>query len=778
MVASSPARSDELAGEKVYRQKCASCHGAAGEGTPEDFPRPLAGDKSIPQLAHLIAKTMPSDDPGTCVGEDADKVAAFIYNAFYSKAAQARQKPPRIELSRLTVRQYRNSVTDLIETFQPPARWDDQRGLKAEYFKTRRFRDESRVVERIDGEVHFDYKLSSPDPAKIDPKEFSIRWRGSVLVPETGEYEFVVRTENSARLWVNDLKRPLIDASVKSGKDTEYRGTIRLLGGRPYAIRLEYFKGKDGVEDSKEKKAKAQVEPGSISLEWKLPQQSVEVIPRRNLSPVSFPETFVLDTPLPPDDRSVGYERGTTVSKAWDQATTDAAIEVACYVTAHLRDLAGVADNASDRKAKLRDFTLRFAERAFRRPLTDDLKQRYVDRHFADGRDPELAVKRAVMLVLKSPRFLYREINEGQSDSYDIASRISFGLWDSLPDRALLDAAKAGQLLTREQVARQAERMMPDLRTHAKVREFFLQWLRVEQVPDISKDPKLYPGFDKAIVSDLRTSLDLFLNDVIWSESADFRQILLADTLYLNGRLAKFYGADLPPDAPFKKVSREPRDRAGVLSHPYLMATFAYTATSSPIHRGVFVSRSVLGRSLRPPPEAIAPLAPDLHAGLSTRERVTLQTKPTVCMSCHGMINPLGFGMESFDAVGRFRKVEQGRAIDASGSYEAPSGEVTKYAGARELAGLLAASEETHSAFIEQLFHNVVKQPIRAYGPYELAELRSSFVANGFHIRKLMVEIVASTALVPRDAGRKVADRATSGGQVDRFRSPGVFSEN
>ena len=103
--------------------------------------------------------------------------------------------------------------------------------------------------------------------------------------------------------------------------------------------------------------------------------------------------------------------------------------------------------------------------------------------------------------------------------------------------------------------------------------------------------------FDPALASDLRTSLELFLDDLVSHQDADFRQILATDTLYLNGRLAKFYGADLKPeDAPFQKVSLEPKERAGVLTHPYLLSVFAYTAASSPIHRGVFVSRSVLGR--------------------------------------------------------------------------------------------------------------------------------------------------------------------------------------
>src|SRR5207302_97648 len=192
-------------------------------------------------------------------------------------------------------------------------------------------------------------------------------------------------------------------------------------------------------------------------------------------------------------------------------------------------------------------------------------------------------------------------------------------------------AAAAGELATREQVARQAERMLPDPRSRAKLQNFLLTWLRVDQVRDVAKDTKRYPGFDAAVASDLRTSLELFLDDAVWGESSDFRQLLLADELYLNGRLAKFYGADLPDDAPFRKVPLDPKVRAGVLTHPYLLATFAYTAASSPIHRGVFLARNVLGQTLRPPPEAFAPLAPELQPQLTTRERVSLQTKPQAC---------------------------------------------------------------------------------------------------------------------------------------------------
>src|SRR5205814_4403356 len=227
--------------------------------------------------------------------------------------------------------------------------------------------------------------------------------------------------------------------------------------------------------------------------------------------------------------------------------------------------------------------------------------------------------------------------------------------------------------------------------------------------------PKKFPGFDEGVAADLRTSLELFLDDVVWSEKSDFRQLVLDEDVFLNARLAKFYGAELPADAKgFAKVRLNPGKRAGVLTHPYMMAAFSYTAESSPIHRGVFVARGVLGITLRPPNEAFTPLPPNLHPNLTTRERVLLQTKPAACVSCHGMINPLGFTLEHFDAVGRYRETDRGKPVDDTGSYQTRSGEVVKFGGVQDLARYLAGSEEVPAAFAEQLFHHVAKQPVRA----------------------------------------------------------------
>ena len=234
---------------------------------------------------------------------------------------------------------------------------------------------------------------------------------------------------------------------------------------------------------------------------------------------------------------------------------------------------------------------------------------------------------------------------------------------------------------------------------------------------------------------------------MVWSEESDFRELLQANWVYLNGRLAQLYRPDLPIDAPFMKMEFDPAERTGVLTHPYLMAGFAYTATSSPIHRGVFIARSVLGRTLRTPPIAVSPLPVELHKDLTTRERITLQTKPEACQSCHSMINPLGFTLENYDALGRFRTEEGGKPIDANGDYRTRTGELVKFHGVRDLANYLADSDETRSSVVEQLFHYMIKQPIRAYGTDTLSTLRDRFGANRYSIRRLAADIVTTAAL-------------------------------
>lgn len=733
-------------GAAIWKKSCAPCHGAKGQGGA-GYSKALTGKRTVAELTNFISKSMPPGKP--CAAPEAKKVAAFMFDSFYSPIAQERNRPARVELSRLTVTQYKNAVADLVGPYYAVAPHTDKHGLKGEYFKGRDANDASRVIDRIDPEVKFDFGTQGPIPDKFDAHNFRVIWQGSVFAPDTGDYEFIVQSDRAVQLWINNQPKPLVDGAVRAVTDKEFRGSIKLLGGRAYRVRLEFSKATGGVNDDEKQKGKP-AGPASVALLWRRPKLAEEVIPTRFLYPEWMPTTFVVTTPFPPDDRSIGYERGNSVSKEWDDATTSAALETADYIDDHLAEVSGVPEEDKDRKTKLQEFCRRFVERAFRRPISNEIAQTYVDKQFAAVPDLNTAVKRSVILTLLSPRFLYREA--GKPDGYRVASDLSFGLWDSIPSPDLIQAAAKGELNTREQIAAKAGQMANDPRAWNKLRNFLLLWLKVDDTPDLVKNPKRFPGFDDAAATDLRSSLEIFLESTAWSRDADYRQLMLSPTEFLNGRLAKIYGINLPPDAPFQPVAMDAKERSGILTQPYLLARFAYVDNSSPIHRGVLIIRSLLGRTLQPPPAAFAPLAASLHPNLTTRERVSLQTSPAFCAKCHGMINPVGFTLERFDAIGRLRDKENGKPIDDTGSYKSLTGETVKFQGPTDLAKYLATSDEAKGAFVEKLFQNLVKQPALAYGTKTLPSLELSFAKNQYSIRSLMAEILVATTALDKDA--------------------------
>ncbi len=725
-------------GEALFAKVCAPCHGVNGAGGAA-FPRPLTGSKSVAELGKFISQSMPPGPKKTPLPQ-AQQIAAFMVDAFYSPLAQERNRPAKVSLARLTVKQFKNSIADLIGDYHSVVPGTPG-GLRGEYFKNRERSQKNRVIERVDPEVKFDFGTVGPAAGQVEPHNYTITWSGSIFAPDSGEYELVIQTDHSARLYVNGGKKPLIDAWVKSGTDTEYRAYQPLIGGRAYPIYLEFSKATYGVNDDAKKK---DIAPSSafVRLMWKRPKSALEPIPSQFLFPAGIAPTYIASSPFPADDRSIGYERGNTVDKAWDDATTVAALEAAETIAKNLETIARVPANAPDRTEKLKSFARSFIARAFRRPLTKEVEQTYIEKQFLGASSPEIAVQRIVILTLKSPRFLYREIGN-RADPYAIASELSFGMWDTLPDPELLRAAGAGELANTDGVRRQATRLSNDTRAWTKLRDFLLLWLKVDEIPDIVKNQKRFPGFDESVITDLRTSLDLYLLNTAWSKDADFRQLMLNNTQYLNGRLSKFYGGKLAADAPFQ--ASKSLDRTGVLTHPYLLSRYAYLEGSSPIHRGVLVTRSMLGRLLAPPPSAFAPLAANLHPSLTTRQRVELQTKPDMCNACHSLVNPLGFPFEKYDAIGRVRSEDNGKPVDTSGSYQTRAGTLVKFKDAGELAEFLATSEESQSAFAEKLFQHMTKQPVRAYGAKTLPNLQDSFKKDNYNIRSLMVSIMMAT---------------------------------
>ena len=737
-------------GRAIYQRLCAECHADDGQGVEALAEDPLVGSRSLESLAGRIERTMPEDEEDLCVGEDAKIVAEYVYHAFYSEEARARNTPARIDLTRLTAPQYRNSVADLVQSFRGTLQHPETGGLDATYFggykfnERREMRDQNKTdrYERTDSIVRADYGTGvpeHPESAEFSNEEFSVRWQGSILPEETGVYEFVVRTRNGATLWVNEkrsdeLSDKTIDGWVAPSNEVrEETGKIFLIGGRPYPIRLEFFTYKE--------------EKSFVELLWKPPHGVLHTIPESHLSPVWSHESLVVDTPFPADDRSVGYERGASVSKAWYDAVTGGAVQSADYIASHLNELVKSRPDDPEREKKVHAFAEQFVARAFRRPLDDEDKARFVDSHFKNAETVDIGMRRLVLFTLTAPRFLYPDWQQKETpDQWDIAARLALALWDSVPDHRLLMAAQKGQTIHPNTVKSITNWMVWDWRTKAKIRGFFHHWLELERSVDLSKDESAYPEFSDAVLADLKTSLFLSTDEAVWGKDSSYRDLMLANSLYLNERLSKLYGAK-PIKGGFQKVSLDPQRRTGVITHPLLLSSLAYHNNTSPIHRGVFLTRNIVGMTLKSPPMANEFKEGKFDPNFTMRQKVTEMTRDKACMSCHTTINPLGFSLEHYDAMGRWRMKDQNKPVNSVSNFKTEDGETIKLTGARDVAEFAADTPSAHRTFIEQMFHHIAKQPILAYGPDTMDTLYTGFEESGFKIPELLKSIALTASL-------------------------------
>jgi cytochrome c553 len=729
-------------GEAIYSAKCRSCHGKLGEGVKGKHEVPLMGDLTTNELARLISETMPEDKPGTCIGDEAQAVAAFVYQRFYSEAAQVRNRPPRIGLARLTASQMRQTLADLYASVDGVSGPQSTGGATGIYFNDGRWKNDKKVLQRIDPTIDFDFGRDAPVEG-IDPEEFYIYWDGSLKVDETGRYEIVVESTCSFVMDFGKFGRQFIDNHVQSGDKTNFRKSIQLTAGRLYPFKIDFI----------QRKRKTELPPARISMRWVRPSGLEEVIPARNLIAVTGPPAFSLQASLPPDDRSYGFERGITVNRQWDDAVTASAVEFADIASDELwpRYREKHRKEPGDDRAKLKAFLIGLIENAFGGPGTAEMQSRFVDRHLEATADDAEAIKLVLLSALKSPYFLYAGIDSTASKSQRAANRLSLTLWDSaVGDDRLRSLVKKEKLSTELEIREAAERLALDIRTQAKLRSMLLDWLAVTSAVELNKDEELFPGFDKSLVFDLRSSFESTLDELMSRESFDFRSLFRSDQYFTTSRLEEFYGEDWKAveDLPFgKKTKPMPERNFGLLTHPYLMSRLAYRHSTSPIHRGVFLIRYMLGRNLKPPNEAFTPLSPDLHPDLTTRERVALQTQADNCQSCHIKINGLGFTLENFDAVGRFRETERNKSIDPRGAYVDRTGQEIELNGAGALANYLADSNDSHRAFVNRAFQFFVKQPAAAYGADRLEELTDFFRKNDFNVKKLIVEIAVTAAM-------------------------------
>ena len=336
-----------------------------------------------------------------------------------------------------------------------------------------------------------------------------------------------------------------------------------------------------------------------------------------------------------------------------------------------------------DRENKLasaKEILESIARQAFRRPVTDaDLAVplQFFQKGFEkDGF--EAGIESALAMILVNPHFLFRSekqpanLNSGEVYSIsdlELASRLSFFIWSSIPDEELLSIAAANQLHEPEVLHAQVERMLNDDKSQALVDNFATQWLYLKNLDNFRPDMRLFPDFDDNLRKAMRKETELLFESVV-REDRSVLDLLRTDTTYLNERLAEHYGIPHVFGSHFRPVRLEEEShRGGLLRHASILAVTSYATRTSPTIRGNWVLENILGTPAPPPPPNV-PTLKDKTAKLSTtiRERLAEHRANPACASCHNLMDPLGFSLENFDAVGRWRIFEAGEPIDSSGA--------------------------------------------------------------------------------------------------------------
>ncbi len=346
-----------------------------------------------------------------------------------------------------------------------------------------------------------------------------------------------------------------------------------------------------------------------------------------------------------------------------------------------------------------------------------------------------------VQAMLQAPRFLYRpELGDLARESeaavpltgYEVASRLSFAFWNSGPDEALLEAARSGTLDTSEGVAEQAQRLSADARAQQSFRDFLRVWFGLSDWDAVEKDPRVFPSWSDQTQVQLDSQSEAFFDAVLFSG---------------DGTLASLFELDPAPFAPAGMedwMAQGDGSAKGLLSLPALLSRHAKPTESFPIYRGLFVREQLLCQTLPSPPNNVGK-PPEPATGVTSRERFEQHSRDPACQSCHTLIDPLGFAFENYDGIGRFRKLEEGHPIDASGQLTGTDVD-GKFGNLAELSDLLATSETVRACTTRQWFRFTMQRFEQAADGCSMQSLARAFAESGQSFGALRTAIVQTAA--------------------------------
>ena len=398
--------------------------------------------------------------------------------------------------------------------------------------------------------------------------------------------------------------------------------------------------------------------------------------------------------------------------------------------------------------------------RAYRRPVTEADFEAPM-RFFREARAEhgfENGIEMALSAVLVSPEFLFRVEQDPAGaaagtayklSNLELASRLSFFLWSSIPDDELLDAATRGTLAKPAVLERQVRRMLADERSRSLVANFAGQWLRLRNLDSVTPDMRAFPDFDDNLRQAFRQETELFFESIL-REDRSALDLLGARYTYLNERLAKHYGIPGIYGSRFRRVEFGPDSvRGGLLSHGSILTVTSYATRTSPVIRGKWILDNILGIP-PPPPPAVVPALKEgdgINKTASVRERLAQHRSKPACHGCHQLMDPVGFSLENFDAVGRWREIEEGTAIDSAGGL--PDG--SQFDGAAGLRkGLLGRPELFAGTLTEKLLTYALGRGVTPADAAAVRQVVREARAQDFKFSSFMLGIAGSTSFQMR----------------------------
>jgi hypothetical protein len=515
-------------------------------------------------------------------------------------------------------------------------------------------------------------------------------------------------------------------------------------------------------------------DPSSPGSDPACDERSPGESPIRRLSNAEYRNTIadLLDDEALADEVTTGFVSETEslgfrnsakflqVNTVTAQHYMDAAEAIAKQVRAQPAAVLSCAPPAAGAEATCAaQFIRDFGRKAYRRPLTDAEIAGYqaiYDKARADY-DFAAGIEWLAFAMLQSPHFLNRvEFSDAPASgepyarpsSYEMASRLSFLLWQSMPDAELFQLAEQDALVTDAEVAAQARRMLADPKAK-RVYQFFEQWLDVDELPAMERDSELYPDYDPALPGLLAQETRAFVDHVLWEGGGELGTLLTAPYTFANATLAEHYGLSGVSGSAFARVDTP--GRAGVLTLGGVVSVHDKPTRSSIVLRGLRVRTELLCQVVGAPPADIVVDLPEIAPGMPQSKRLEMHRAEPLCASCHNMMDPLGVPFESFDATGRLRtEDEHGNPVATAGAISHTETSDAPVADAIELSARLAESDEVRACFATQAFRFFYGREEGDADSCSIAQLIGAFERSNYSIQELLVALTQTDAFLYR----------------------------